>query len=165
MTDHLPYWARIWGLGSEHIFGVCVRTFGTWHLAILFDLVQGIMLVSQGKVLSPWNEGSMAVSVYVSIFPQFCFICIHMPISGLLYQLWRNSMYMPNARVSVCTVRPPGCWKELLSVNAGPQTPLEALSVDYLDCSYNTWDWAIASDQDLCEGAIFYFFFLGNCAG
>ena len=88
MTRHLPYWARIWGLGSEHIFGVCVRTFGTWHLAILFDLVQGIMLVSQGKVLSPGNEGSMAVSVYVSIFPQFCFICIHMPISGLLYQFF-----------------------------------------------------------------------------
>ena len=40
--------------------GVCVVTFGTWHLAILFDLVQGIMLASQGKVLSPKNEGSMA---------------------------------------------------------------------------------------------------------
>ena len=58
-------------------------TFDTWHLAILFDLVQGIMLASQGKVLSPGNEGSMAVIVYVSIFPQFCLICVHMPISGL----------------------------------------------------------------------------------
>ena len=44
-------------------------TFDTWHLAILFDLVQDIMLASQEEVLSPGNEGSMAVIVYVSIFP------------------------------------------------------------------------------------------------
>ena len=85
MTSHLPYPARIWRLGSEHIFGVCVVTFDTWHLAILFDLVQGIMLASQGKVLSPGNEGSMALIVYVSILPHFCLICVHMPFSGLLY--------------------------------------------------------------------------------
>ena len=83
MTRHLPYWARIHRLGSEHIFGVYVVTCDTCHLAILFDWVQGIMLVRQGKVLSPGNEGSMAVNVYVSIFPQLCFICVHMPISGL----------------------------------------------------------------------------------
>ena len=41
------------------------------------------MLASQGKVLSSGNEGSMAVIVYVSIFPQFCLICVHVPISGL----------------------------------------------------------------------------------
>ena len=41
------------------------------------------MLVRQGKVLSPGNEGSMAESVYVYLFPQLCFICVHMPISGL----------------------------------------------------------------------------------
>ena len=41
------------------------------------------MLVSQGKVLSPGNEGFMAVNVYVYLFPQLCFICVHMPISGL----------------------------------------------------------------------------------
>ena len=70
MTRHLPHWARGERLGNEHIFGVCVVTFDTWHLAILFDLVQGIMLASQGKVLSPGNEGSMAVIVYVFIFPQ-----------------------------------------------------------------------------------------------
>ena len=68
-------------------------TFDTWHLAILFDWVQGIMLASQGKVLSPGNEGSMAVIVYVSIFPQLCFICVHMPISGL-YSLV-HFLYMP----------------------------------------------------------------------
>ena len=60
-------------MGEKHIFGVCVVTFDTWHLAILVDWVQGIMLVSQEKVLSPGNEGSMAVIVYVSIFPQLCF--------------------------------------------------------------------------------------------
>ena len=67
MTRHLPHWARIYRLGGEHIFGVCVVTFDTWHLAILLDWVQGIMLVSQGKVLSPGNDGSMAVIVQVSI--------------------------------------------------------------------------------------------------
>ena len=51
------------------------------------------MLVSQGKVLSPGNEGFMAVNVYVYLFPQLCFICVHMPISGLssLVQI----LYMP----------------------------------------------------------------------
>ena len=83
--------------------GACVVTFDTWHLAILFDLVQSIMLASQGKVLSPGNEGSMAVIVYISIFPELCLICVHMPISGLLF--WCNSLYMPTARVSVCTAR------------------------------------------------------------
>ena len=38
-------------------------TFDMWHLTILLDWVQGIMLVRQGKVLSPGNEGSMAVIV------------------------------------------------------------------------------------------------------
>ena len=41
------------------------------------------MLVNQGKVLSPGNEGFMVVNVYVYISPQLCFICVHMPISGL----------------------------------------------------------------------------------
>ena len=58
-------------------------TWDTWHLAILVDWVQGIMLARQGKVLSPGNEGSMAVIVNVSIPPRFCLICVHMPISGL----------------------------------------------------------------------------------
>ena len=93
MTRHLPYWARIDRLGSEHIFGVGVMTFDSWQLAILLDWVQDIMLVSQGKVLSPGNEGSMAVIVYVSIFPQLCFICVHMPISGLSSLV--QFLYMP----------------------------------------------------------------------
>ena len=76
-------------------------TFDTWHLTILLDLVQGIMLVSQGKVLSPGNEGSMAVIVYVSIFPQLCFICVHMHISGLSSLV--QFLYMPaTVRQSVC---------------------------------------------------------------
>ena len=64
---------------------------------------------------------------------------------------------MTNARVSVCTVRRPACWKELLSVNAGLQRPLEPLSVDHLDLSYCTWELVFARDQDMCEGAIFYY--------
>ena len=93
MTRHLPHWARIYRPGSEHILGVCVVIFDTWHSAILFDWVQDIMLVSQGKVLSPGNEGSMALIVYVSIFPQLCFICVHMPISGLSSLV--QFLYMP----------------------------------------------------------------------
>ena len=93
MTRHLPHWARIHRLRSEHIFGVYVVTCDTSHLAILFDWVQGNMLVSQGKVLSPGNEGSMAVIVYVSIFPQLCFIFVHMPISGLSSLV--QFLYMP----------------------------------------------------------------------
>ena len=93
MTRYLPYWARIYRLVGEHIFGVCVVTFDSCHLAILFDWVQGIMLASQGKVLSPGNEGSIAVIVYVSIFPQLCFICVHMPISGL--SSFMQFLYMP----------------------------------------------------------------------
>ena len=62
------------------------------------------MLASQEKVLSPGNEGFMAVNVYVYLFPQLCFIFVHMLISGLsslvsLVQL----LYMP------ATVRQPVC--------------------------------------------------------
>ena len=101
MTHHLPYWARLWRLGSEHIFGVCVVTFDTWHSAISFDLVQGKMLVRQGKVLGPGNGRFMAVNVYGYLFPQLCFICVHMPISGLSSLV--QFLYMPS------TVRQPVC--------------------------------------------------------
>ena len=93
MTRHLPHWAKIYRLGSEHIFGVCVVTCDTWHSAISFDWVQGNMLVSQGKVLSPGNDGFMVVNVYVYLFPQLCFICVHMPISGLSSLV--QFLYMP----------------------------------------------------------------------
>ena len=101
MTRHLPYWARISRLGSEHIFGVHVGTIDTWHLTISFDLVQGNTLVSQEKVLSPGNEEFMAVNVYVYLLPQLCFICLHMPISGLSSLV--QFLYMP------ATVRRPVC--------------------------------------------------------
>ena len=93
MTRHTPSWARIYRLGSEHIFGVCVVTCDIWHSAISIDLVQGNMLVSQGKVLSPGIEGFMAVNAYVYLFPQLCFICVHMPISGLSSVV--QFLYMP----------------------------------------------------------------------
>ena len=88
-------------LGSEHIFGVYVTTFDIWHLTISFDWVQGNMLVSQGKVLSPGNDGFMAVNVYVYLFPQLCFICVHMPISGLSSLV--QFLYMPaTVGIPVC---------------------------------------------------------------
>ena len=101
MTRHLPFGARIYRLGSEHIFGVCVVTFDTWHSAISIDLVQGNMWMSQGNVLSPGNEGFMAVNVYVYLFPQLCFSCVHMPILGLSSLV--QFLYMP------ATVRQPVC--------------------------------------------------------
>ena len=67
------------------------------------------MLVSQGKVLSPGNEGSMAVDVYVYLFPQLCLICVHMPISGLSSLV--QFLYMP------AIVRPSMCCTEARSVN------------------------------------------------
>ena len=51
------------------------------------------MLVTQEKVLSPGNKGSMAESVYVYLFPQLCSICVHMPISGLSSLV--QFLYMP----------------------------------------------------------------------
>ena len=35
----------------------------------------------------------MAVNVYVYLFPQLCFICVHMPISGLSSLV--QFLYMP----------------------------------------------------------------------
>ena len=141
-------------------FAVCVVTFDTWHLAILFDWVQGIMLASQGKVLSPGNEGSMAVVVYVSIYPKSCLICVHMPISGLpsfsiilLVQFYVHAQ-RPCLRVHRETT---GVLKGVVECQRGTSNTLEALSVD-LDWSYCTWELVIARDQDLCEGATFYYF-------
>ena len=39
------------------------------------------------------NEGYMAVIVYVTILPDICFICVHMPISGLSSLV--QFLYMP----------------------------------------------------------------------
>ena len=47
-------------------------TCDTCNLAMHLDLVQGITVVSQGEVLSPRNEGYMAVIVYVTILPHIC---------------------------------------------------------------------------------------------
>ena len=86
MTRHAPPWARIQRLGREYIFGVCVVTFDTWHLAILFDWVQGIMSVNQGKVLSPGNEGSMAESVYVyHLSPTLLYLCSYANFRAFLF--------------------------------------------------------------------------------
>ena len=47
------------------------------------------------------HNSSMAVIVYVSIFPHLCFICVHMPISGLSSLV--QFLYMPaTVRRAVC---------------------------------------------------------------
>ena len=68
-------------------------TCDTCNLAMHLDLVQGITVVSQGEVLSPRNEGFMAVMVYVTILPHICSYCAHMPISGLSSLV--QFLYMP----------------------------------------------------------------------
>ena len=68
-------------------------TCDTCNLAMHLDLVQGITVVSQGEVLSPRNEGYMAVIVYVTILPPICSYCVHMPISGLSSLV--QFLYMP----------------------------------------------------------------------
>ena len=76
-------------------------TCDTWHSAISFDLGQGNMLVRQEKVLSPGNEGLTVVDAYVYFFPQLCFICVHMPISGLSSLV--QFLYMPaTVGIPVC---------------------------------------------------------------
>ena len=75
--------------------------FDMWHSTIFLDWVQGIMLMSQGKVLSPGNEGLLVVNVSVYLYPQLCFICVHMPISGLSSLV--QFLYMPAiVRQSMC---------------------------------------------------------------
>ena len=86
----------------------------------------------------------MAVTVYVYLFPQFCLIGVHMPISGLFPLFyWCNSMYMPNARVSVCTVRRPACWEGVVECQRGtsntlgsPKRGLFELELLYLGVGY-----------------------------
>ena len=68
-------------------------TCDTCNLAMHLDLVQGITVVSQGEVLSPRNEGYMAVIVYVTILPHICSYCVHMPYSGLSSLV--QFLYMP----------------------------------------------------------------------
>ena len=126
-------------------FGVCVVTFDTWHLAILFDWVQGIMLASQGKVLSPGNEWSMAVIVYVSIFPQLCLICVHMPISVLLFSIiLLVQFYVHAQRPCLCVHREmTGVLKGVVQCQRGtsntlgsPQCGLFGLELLYLGVGY-----------------------------
>ena len=116
------------------------------------------MLASQGKVLSPENEGSMAVIVDVSIFPQFCLICVHMPISGVFFFILLVQFYVhaqcPCLRVHRETT---GVLKGVVECQRGtskilgsPQCELFGLELLYLGVGY-------CKDQDLCEGAIFYY--------
>ena len=72
-------------------------TCDTCNLAMHLDLVQGITVVSQGEVLSPRNEGYVAVIVYVTILPHICSHCVRVSNSGLLLVV----MQMPNARFSM----------------------------------------------------------------
>ena len=57
------------------------------------NLAMHLDVVSKGEVLSPRNEGYMAVIVYVTILPHICSYCVHMSISGLSSLV--QFLYMP----------------------------------------------------------------------
>ena len=50
----------------------------------------------------------MAESVYVYLFPQVCFICVHMPVSGLSSLV--QFLYMPATVGDWCAERKPAVW-------------------------------------------------------
>ena len=141
-------------------------TFDTWHLAILFDLVQGIMLAIQGKVLSPGNEGSMAVIVYVFTFPRFCLICVHMPISGLSSLLILVQFYVHAQRPCLRVHRETtGVLKGVVECQRGtwntlgsPQCGLFEFELLYLGVGYCN------GSGFVCRSHILLFF-VGYCAG
>ena len=70
-----------------------------------FGANDGIFLGMDLRSISPM---SMAVIVYVSIFPQLCLICVHMPISGL--PLWCNSCTCPPPCLHRRVERKPAVW-------------------------------------------------------
>ena len=145
---------------------VCVVTFDTWHLAILFDLVQGIMLVSQGKALSPGNEGCMAVIVYVSIFPQCYLICVHMPISGLFSFILLVQVYVHAQRPCLRVHRETtGVLKRVVECQRGTSHTLRSprcgsfgLELLYLGAGYCRGSGVVLRNHILL-------FFVANCAG
>ena len=103
------------------------------------------MLASQGKVLSPGNEGSMAVFVYVSIFPQFCLICVHMPISGLLFSIILLVQFYVHAQRPCLRVHPETtgvlkgvveCQRGTSNILGSPQSGLFGLDPLYVGVGY-----------------------------
>ena len=133
-------------------------TFGTWHLAILFDLVQGIMLASQGKVPSPGNEGSMAVIVYVSIFPQFCLICVHMRISIILFVQFYVHAQRPCLRVHRETT---GVLKEAVECQRGTSHTIGSPQCGLSGFGYCTWDWLLQGIK-ICVKEPYFAIFCGK---
>ena len=102
------------------------------------------MLARQEKVLSPGNQGCMAVIVYVSIPPQFCLICVHMPISGVFSIILLVQFYVhagcPCLRVHRETT---GVLKGVVECQRGtsntlgsPQCRLSGLELLYLGVGY-----------------------------
>ena len=67
------------------------------------------MLVSQGKVLSPGKEVYGCDCVCLPLSPILLDWCSYANFRAFPLFYWCNSMYMLNARVSVCTVRRPAC--------------------------------------------------------
>ena len=102
------------------------------------------MLACQGKVLSPGNEGSTALIVYVSIFPQFCLICVHMPISGLCFFILLVQFYVHAQRPCLRVHRETtGVLKEVVECQRGtsntlgsPQCGLFGFELLYLGVAY-----------------------------
>ena len=101
------------------------------------------MLASQGKVLSPGNEGSMAVIVYVSIFSPILFdLCSYANFRASLLILVKLYVHVqrPCLRVHRETT---GVWKGVVECQRGtsntlgsPQCGLFGFELLYLGVGY-----------------------------
>ena len=86
----------------------------------------------------------MAVIVYVSIFPQFCFLCVHMPISGLSSLLILVQFYVHAQRPCLRVHRETtgvlkgavGCQQRTSNTLGTPQCGLFGLEILYLGVGY-----------------------------
>ena len=86
----------------------------------------------------------MAVIVYVSIFPQFCFISVHMPISGLSSLLILVQFYVRAQRPCLRVHRETTgvlkgvveCQRGISNTLGSPQCGLFGLELLYLGVGY-----------------------------
>ena len=102
----------------------------------------------------------MAVVVYVSIFPQSCLICVHMPISGLSFSIILLVQFYVHAQRPCLRVHreTTGVLKGVVECQRWTSNTLGSPQCRFFGLELLYFELVIARDQVLCEGAIFYFF-------
>ena len=86
----------------------------------------------------------MAVIVYVSISPQFCLICVHMPISGLFFFILLVQFYVHAQRLCLRVHRETtsvlkgvvACQRGTSNTLGSPQCGLFGFELLYLGVGY-----------------------------